>query len=69
MTKVVFEIEGMSCNHCRMSVEKALKAVRGVASAEVSLTKKNAVVMFDEAVCALPELKAAVEDAGYSVVG
>ncbi|HDP77966.1 MAG TPA: copper chaperone, partial [Mesotoga infera] len=24
------EIEGMSCNHCRMRIEKALKAVDGI---------------------------------------
>ena len=69
MTKVVFEVEGMSCNHCRMSVEKALKAVTGVASAEVNLLKKTAAVSFDETVCNLPEMKAAIEEAGYDVVG
>ncbi|MEG0050046.1 MAG: heavy metal translocating P-type ATPase, partial [Clostridia bacterium] len=33
MEKIVY-IEGMSCNHCKMSVEKALKALNGVESAE-----------------------------------
>lgn len=37
-------IEGMSCNHCKMSVEKALKAVEGVTEAEVDLSKRIAIV-------------------------
>ncbi len=37
-------IEGMSCNHCKMSVEKALSALGGVESAQVDLEKKIAVV-------------------------
>lgn len=41
MEKVI-HIEGMSCNHCKMSVEKALGALAGVTSAEVSLQDKLA---------------------------
>ena len=69
MTKVVFEVEGMSCNHCKMNVEKSLKAVKGVASAEVNLAKKTASVAFDETQCAVADLKAAIENAGYEVTG
>lgn len=69
MTKVVFEVGGMSCNHCKMSVEKALKTVKGVASAEVNLPRGTASVSFDEAVCAIPDMKTAIEGAGYEVTG
>ena len=37
-------IEGMKCNHCRMSVEKALGAVPGVEKAEVNLEEKTAAI-------------------------
>ncbi len=69
MTRVVFEIAGMTCNHCKMRVEKALKAVKGVSAVEVSLSRNNAVVTFDEAAASLPAMKAAIEDAGYEVAG
>lgn len=69
MTKVVFEVDGMTCNHCRMNVEKALKGVKGVSSAEVNLAKKSAAVSFDENVCSIPALKDAIEQAGYEVAG
>ena len=64
--KKTVKIEGMMCMHCVKHVDKALNAVEGVTAVNVSLEEKQAVVegsMTDEA------LKAAVEDAGYEVVG
>lgn len=58
-------IEGMSCNHCRMAVEKALCALPGVESAQVDLEKKTAMVRGSGIVDA--ELKKAVTEAGYEV--
>ena len=43
----IFKIEGMNCNHCRASVEKAISSVNGVENVEVSLSQKNAVVKGD----------------------
>lgn len=63
--KTVLRVEGMTCMHCKMSVEKALKSVEGVESANVDLMRKEAVVTGSAARDALVK---AVEDAGYSVV-
>ena len=43
MTKTI-DIEGMKCGHCSSSVKKALEAVEGVVSAEVSHESGKAVV-------------------------
>lgn len=59
------KIEGMMCQHCRAAVEKALSAVDGVESVEVSLEKKCAVVSGS---ASYDVLKQAVIDAGYEVV-
>ena len=61
-------IEGMSCNHCKMHVEKALHEVPGVSAATVDLTAKSAKVTLDATVTdkALTE---AVVEAGYEVTG
>ncbi|TDT63656.1 heavy-metal-associated domain-containing protein [Fonticella tunisiensis] len=66
MSKKIF-IEGMSCGHCVMHVEEALKGVCGVKSVKVDLAGKNAVVELAHPVDDA-KLKAAVEDAGYDVV-
>lgn len=59
-------IEGMSCAACARSVEKALAAVPGVDSAVVNFAAEKAHVTASSQV-SLPELKKAVEDAGYGV--
>ena len=60
-------VEGMSCGHCVNHVTEALKEIGGT-EVEVSLEKKLASAeladdVTDEAI------KAAIEDAGYDVVG
>lgn len=59
-------VEGMTCNHCKMRVEKALAAVKGVQSATVDLQQKQAVITFAKEV-ADKKIIAAIEDAGYTV--
>ncbi|MGM9553455.1 MAG: heavy-metal-associated domain-containing protein [Faecousia sp.] len=62
---MVLKIEGMMCGHCKARVEKALKAVTGVETVEVSLENKTATVT-GNADPAL--LRQAVIDAGYQIV-
>lgn len=63
--KKVIEIDGMNCEHCKMSVEKSLSQVSGVSVAKVNLEKKSATVSMDFDV---PDeaLKEAVLAAGFS---
>lgn len=68
MAKVVIGVEGMSCNHCKMAVEKALKSLAGVTNAIVSLENKNAEIEYDENVVDVEKLKQAIKDAGYTPV-
>lgn len=42
MMEKTMQINGMMCSHCKMTVEKALKAVPGVENAEVDLAAKRA---------------------------
>ncbi|MDR3175060.1 MAG: heavy metal translocating P-type ATPase [Desulfovibrio sp.] len=66
--KKTIGIEGMSCAHCAASVEKALRAVPGVADVKVDLSAKKAFVDTEEAVAG-ETLKKAVSGAGFEVVG
>lgn len=65
MTKVI-SIEGMMCNHCTGTVQKALEAVEGVKVVTMSLEQKNATVELASDV-ADDVLTKAVTDAGYEV--
>ena len=60
-------IEGMSCNHCKMSVEKAVGNIKGVTSVEVSLENKNAIVKSNVEIDE-EKIKNAIEEEGFKVV-
>ena len=66
MTKTM-KIEGMMCGHCEATVKKALEAIDGVNSAEVSHEAGTAVVELSEGVQD-EVLKKAVEDKDYKVI-
>ena len=68
MTSKILNIEGMSCDHCRMAVTKAVNALGGVSSVEVSLENNTATVEFDESRLLLDAIKQAIEAQGYDVV-
>ena len=60
-------VEGMSCNHCKMSVEKAALSVQGVAEAEVDLEQNELTVTFEDGKSDLESVKEAVVNAGYII--
>lgn len=68
--EMIFEkkimIEGMHCNHCKMTVEKALSSIDGVKSVEVSLEEKNAIVIAEREITEI-EIKEVIENAGFVV--
>lgn len=63
----VIEIEGMSCNHCKMSVEKVLGSLDGVESVEVSLENKNAKITCSKELSD-DKIKEAIKEEGFEVV-
>ena len=64
--KKTLKIEGMMCGHCEMHTKKALEALDGVASAEVSHKTGTAVVTLSKDVSD-DVLKQAVTKQGYEV--
>jgi Copper chaperone len=67
MSERILSIKGMSCGHCSARVEKALNAIDGV-EAKVSLESNSATLTLSKEVSD-ETLKAAVDQAGYEVVG
>jgi len=63
--KKTFNIYGMHCAGCSNSVEKVLKNVPGVKSADVQLTTEKAVVEFENGDVPVEDLKKAVESVGF----
>lgn len=57
-------IEGMSCNHCVMTVRKALSQVPGVEVRDVQIGSATVAVADSSS---LPGIRAAIEKAGFTV--
>lgn len=64
--QVELAVRGMTCGHCEMRVSKALAGIDGVAKAEASHEKEQAVVTLEpKAEVDVAALVAAVVSAGY----
>lgn len=64
--ETIIKVEGMSCNHCKMSVEKAAGTVESVSSAVVNLERKELSLSVDES--RIDEVKAAIREAGFTAL-
>ncbi len=64
----ILKVEGMMCAHCTGRVEKALKALPGVADASADLEEKQVTIKSDGTV-SREQFVRAVTDAGYEVIG
>ena len=67
ITKESFTVEGMSCNHCKMAVEKEVKTLSGMVSAVVDLPAKTLSVEYDADKTGPAAIRGAVEEAGFTV--
>ncbi len=67
MATNVYQVKGMSCDHCKHAVESALQGLQGVEKATVDLGRGEVSVELISPV-SLSEIAAAIDDAGYELV-
>ncbi len=65
--KVIYQVEGMSCASCAMSVETMIGAQDGVKKAAVNYASSTVAVEFDDRKIDFPEIKKAVVSIGYDI--
>ncbi|SFW49433.1 Copper chaperone CopZ [Amycolatopsis australiensis] len=63
-----YTVSGMSCGHCAQSVTEELTALPGVAEVDVDVPTGRVTVR-SEAALAEDDVRAAVEEAGYTYEG
>jgi P-type Cu+ transporter len=66
---VILKVGGMMCATCVETIETALKGLPGVLDASVNLGTEAARVTYNPSLTAIPEMKAAIEEAGYQYLG
>jgi copper chaperone len=69
MSKVttVLKVEGMSCQHCVNSINKAVGELNGVEKVSVDLKGKTVSVDYNQDQVGLDRIKDVIEDQGYEV--
>jgi len=67
MKELIINVEGMSCNHCKMAVESEIKELDAVTNAEVNLEDKNVKVYLDKDI-EIEKLYEAIEEAGFEAI-
>ncbi len=66
--KVQFIVSGMHCAACAITIEKALKKIPGVSSANVNFASEKADVAYDDSAADVFQLKEAVKKTGYQLL-
>jgi len=65
METLTIKIGGMTCGGCVNSVRKAVGAMQGIGSIDVSLERADATVVYDPLSASATAIKTTVRDAGF----
>ncbi|HEL1759290.1 TPA: heavy-metal-associated domain-containing protein [Streptococcus suis] len=63
----IYNVNGMTCATCTLTVEKAIGKVARVSKATVNLATEKVTVEYDEQEVGMKDLQMAVEKAGYEL--
>jgi copper chaperone len=64
---ITLNVEGMSCNHCVMSIQKSVNALKGIKNVDVDLKEKKVKVEFNPNDVNEQIIRETIEDTGYEV--
>jgi copper chaperone CopZ len=62
--KIILKIDGMTCGKCPVKIEKALDKMDGIKKARASYRKHQAMVIYDENVVTVEDMKRVIAQAG-----
>lgn len=66
--KTKLSIEGMTCAHCELVIEKTVSRVKGVSAVKASFGKGEVEFTYDDEVISIKKIKAAINNLDYKVV-
>jgi copper chaperone len=68
MGKVTLQVEGMTCGHCEIAVQDAVRKLPGIKKVKANKRKKEAVVDYDAALVEVETIIKAIAATGYQVI-
>ncbi|MBS7633345.1 copper-translocating P-type ATPase [Candidatus Bathyarchaeota archaeon] len=66
--QIDIRISGMSCASCAVNIEKGLRSLEGVKTANVNFAAEKATVTYNPATVSIVDLRKIIEDLGYHVL-
>ena len=66
--ELVYHVEGMTCDHCEMSIQKGVNELNGISLVEANHEDSTAHIVYNPAETDAKEIIAAIEKRGYHVV-
>ncbi len=66
--EIVFQVEGMTCDHCEMSVHKGVTALEGISEVQANHEDSTTLVVFDPSKTDKKQIAEAIEKRGFKVV-
>lgn len=67
--KKVISIEGMTCESCEATIERAGEKIGGLVSIDASASDKRAIVEFDATQTSVEQIMQAITASGYKTLG
>ncbi|MGF7140438.1 cation transporter [Roseimarinus sediminis] len=67
--QTILHVEGMTCDHCEMTVQGSVAGLAGLVSIEANHVDSSTVVKYDASQLSLKQITEAIEKKGYKVVG
>ncbi len=68
MTKKFITVYGMTCDHCRSTISRAIEDLEGVEYTIVNLPERRVEVEYDETKLNLEKIKALICELGYDAI-
>ncbi|MGQ8337638.1 heavy-metal-associated domain-containing protein [Sunxiuqinia sp. A32] len=66
--ELVYHVEGMTCDHCEMSIQKGVNELEGIVKVEANHEDSTTLVVFDSSKTNKNQIAQAIEKRGYKVV-
>lgn len=65
MKTEIIKVKGMSCSHCQLAVQDAVRKLPGIKKVKARRRSAEATVSYDETMVDIEQVKAAINDIGY----
>ena len=67
MNATTLSVPGISCEHCKATIEQTLGELPGVDTVQVDISARTVDLSFDEATVGLDQIIETMEEVGYEV--